>query len=205
MEEWDLLDFLTYVQQSSSIDPIKYQYFHQLFHKRTVIFNGAVEESIVECVYLPLKEFEEDDSDEPITLILNSTGGSVSDGFFFANYLTHFKKKLNIIVCGYAASMAAVILAAGGKNPNITRYCYPSTYALLHDGYVTVQAAEAKTANDIMAYNNKVDEDIRQFIVDNTNITAEQYDSKARHQWFLSAMDMLEYNIVDVVIGVDNA
>lgn len=198
------LDFLSFIEDASSLDITKYQYFHQLLHKRTIIFNSEVEESIIENVYLPLKEFEEDKSDEPITLILNSMGGSVSDGFFFANYLTHFKKKLNIIVCGYAASMAAVILAAGGNNPNITRYCYPSTYGLIHDGYVALSASEAKTANDIMAYNNQVDADIRQFILDNTNITAEQYDAKARHQWFLSAKEMKELNIVDVVIGVDN-
>ena len=198
------LDFLSFIEDASSLDVCKYQYFHQLLHKRTVIFNSEVEESIIESVYLPLKEFEEDNSNEPVTLILNSMGGSVSDGFFFANYLTHFKKKLNIIVCGYAASMAAVILAAGGKNPNITRYCYPSTYGLIHDGYVALSASEAKTANDIMAYNNQVDADIRQFILDNTNITAEQYDAKARHQWFLSSKEMKELNIVDVVIGVDD-
>lgn len=198
------LDFLSFIEDASSLDITKYQYFHQLLHKRTIIFNSEVEESIIENVYLPLKEFEEDKSDEPITLILNSMGGSVSDGFFFANYLTHFKKKLNIVVCGYAASMAAVILAAGGNNSNITRYCYPSTYGLIHDGYVALSASEAKTANDIMAYNNQVDADIRQFILDNTNITAEQYDAKARHQWFLSAKEMKELNIVDVVIGVDN-
>lgn len=198
------LDFLSFIEDASSLDPIKYQYFHQLLHKRTIIFNSEVEESIIENVYLPLKEFEEDKSEEPITLILNSMGGSVSDGFFFANYLTHFKKKLNIIVCGYAASMAAVILAAGGKNDNITRYCYPSTYGLIHDGYIALSASEAKTANDILAYNNQVDADIRQFILDNTNITAEQYDAKARHQWFLSSKEMKELNIVDVVIGVDD-
>lgn len=198
------LDFLSFIEDASSLDITKYQYFHQLLHKRTIIFNSEVEESIVESVYLPLKEFEEDKSDEPITLILNSMGGSVSDGFFFANYLTHFKKKLNIIVCGYAASMAAVILAAGGKNDNITRYCYPSTYSLIHDGYIALSASETKTANDILSFNNQVDADIRQFILDNTNITAEQYDAKARHQWFLSSKEMKELNIVDVVIGVDD-
>jgi ATP-dependent protease ClpP protease subunit len=56
--------------------------------KRTILLNSAVDESIVESVYLPLKEFEEDDSMEPVTLILNSIGGSVSDGFFLAHYIS---------------------------------------------------------------------------------------------------------------------
>ena len=87
---------------------------------------------------------------EPVTIILNSVGGSVSDGFFLANYLTTYKKPVNLYVMGYAASMAFVVLAACGKNPNITRYCYPSSYFLCHDGYVAISPSESKTAADIM-------------------------------------------------------
>lgn len=197
----DLETLVSIIEQVSgkSLDPSTFQYYNQLFNKRTIIFNDEVAEDIIEKVYLPLREFEEDYSNEPITLILNSLGGSVSDGFFLAHYLTHYKKKLNIIVCGYAASMAAVILCAGGKNENITRYCYPSTYGLIHDGYVALSTSEAKTADDIMEYNKKVDKDIRDFIINNTNITAEIYDNHARRQWFLSAEEMKEYNLIDVI------
>lgn len=197
----DLETLVSIIEQVSgkSLDPSTFQYYNQLFNKRTIIFNDEVAEDIIEKVYLPLREFEEDYSNEPVTLILNSLGGSVSDGFFLAHYLTHYKKKLDIIVCGYAASMAAVILCAGGKNENITRYCYPSTYALFHDGYVALSTSEAKTADDIMEYNKKVDKDIRDFIINNTNITAEIYDNHARRQWFLSAEEMKEYNLIDVI------
>jgi len=193
-------EFLAIPEKYSSVDVIEYQYFHQLLENRTIIFNSEIGEDIIETFYLPLREFENDGSDEPITIILNSVGGSVSDGFFLANYLASYKKKINLIVAGYAASMAAVILSAGGKNDNITRYCYPSTYVLIHDGYVALSASEAKTANDIMAFNNKVDEDIRQFILDNTNITPELDDSKARKQWFISAQEAKELNLIDVVM-----
>lgn len=197
----DLDELLALLEPQNSIDPVSYQYFHQLFDKRTIVFNQDVSENLIETVFLPLKEFEEDSSTEPVTLILNSLGGSVSNGFFLAHYIAHYKKKLNIIVTGYAASMAAVILCGGGKNDNVTRYCYPSTYALIHDGYIALQASEAKTASDIMAFNEKVDDDIRDFMLKNTNITAEQYDAKTRHQWFLSAKEMKELNLIDIIIG----
>ncbi len=197
----DLDELLALLEPQNSIDPVSYQYFHQLFDKRTIIFNQDVSENLIETVFLPLKEFEEDSSTEPVTLILNSLGGSVSNGFFLAHYIANYKKKLNIIVTGYAASMAAVILCGGGKNDNVTRYCYPSTYALIHDGYIALQASEAKTASDIMAFNEKVDDDIRDFMLKNTNITAEQYDAKTRHQWFLSAKEMKELNLIDIIIG----
>lgn len=199
----DEFDFLPFVQQASNLDPVGYQYFYQLLKKRTVIFNADVDESIIETVYLPLKNFEEDDSSLPVTLILNSSGGSISDGFFLANYLTHYSKKLNIIVCGYACSMATVILAAGGKNDNITRQCYPCSYALIHDGYVAISASEAKSASDVMSFNESIDTRIRQFIIDNTNITSELFDSKSRHQWFIHAQEMKELNLVDKILGVD--
>lgn len=193
-------EFLTLPEQVG-FSPVTYQYFNQLLNKRTVIMNVEIDESLIETVYLPLKDFEEDDSTLPVTLILNSPGGSVSDGFFLAHYLSHYKKPLNIIVTGCAASMAAVILSGGGKNPNVTRYCYPSTYALIHDGFVALAASESKTASDIMAFNDTVDKDIRQFILDNTKITAEKYDSMTRHQWFLSAKEMKELGLIDKIYG----
>ena len=178
-----------------------YQYFHQLLDNRTVLFNTYIDEDIVEKIYLPLKDFENDSSVEPVTLILNSPGGSVADGFFLAYYIAQYKKQLNIIVLGYAASMAAVILAGGGKNKNVHRMCYPSTYALVHDGYITMESSESKTAQDFMTFNNKIDDDIKAFVIKNTNITEELYNSKTRHQWFISAAEMKELNLIDEILG----
>lgn len=186
------------------LDITTYQYFNQLFNHRTIVFNKDIMEDIVETVYLPLKEFEADDSNTPVTLILNCIGGSVSDGFFLANYISQYKKPLNIIALGYSASMAATLLAAGGKNDNVTRYCYPSTYGLIHDGQVAIQASESKTAADIMAFNDSIDQQMRQFFIDNTNITAEEYDAHTRHQWFLSAEEMKKLGLIDKIIGVDD-
>ena len=196
MNETNFIELISKYDMS----PETYQYFHQLFDNRTIIFNQEVEESLVECAYLPLRDFENDDIQKPVTLILNSPGGSVSDGFFFANYLASYKKPLKIIVTGYAASMAAVILAAGGKNDNITRYCYPSTYALLHDGYIALATSESKTAGDLLNFNEKVDSQIREFVINNTNITEEEYDSHSRKQWFLNSEEMLEKGLVDVIL-----
>ena len=197
MESLDFLSALT----ETGLNPVDYQYFHQLFDNRTVIFNQEIQENIVECVYLPLRDFEKDDISTPVTLILNSPGGSVSDGFFLAHFLKNYSKPLNIIVTGYAASMSAVILCAGFNNNNIKRICYPSSYALIHDGYVALTASESKTAADIMAFNDEVDKQIRQFILDNSKITPELYDSKTRHQWFLSSNEMKELGLVDEIIG----
>lgn len=189
---------------NGTFDPVAYQYFHQLFDRRTVLFNDGIDENIVEKVYLPLREFESDDLDKPVTLIINSMGGSVTDGFFLAHYIAHYKKQLNIIITGCAASMAAIILAGGGNNPKVKRSCFPCSYALIHDGYVAISASETKTAQDVMAFNESVDAQIRQFIIDNTKITAEQYDAHARKQWFLTAEEMKKLNLVDEILYEDD-
>lgn len=185
-------------------DPITYQYFHQLLNKRTIILNEFVSDATVEKIYLPMKEFEEDSSTDPVTLILNSCGGSVSNGFYLAQYISMYSKPLDIIVPGMAASMAAIILAGGGKNENVIRYGFPATYVLLHDGYVALESSEARTADDIMEFNKSVDSDIRDFIIANTNITPELYDSYARKQWFIKGHELKELNMIDHIYGVDD-
>lgn len=196
------LDELFNSMQMYGFDPSMYQYFNQLLKHRTIIFNCDVQEDIIEKVYLPLRDFEQDDSMEPVTIIMNSSGGSVSDGFFLAHYISQYSKPLNIIVPGYACSMAAVILAGGGKNENVIRSCFPCSYALIHDGYVALAAQETKTATDIMAFNDNVDKQIREFFINNTDITEEQYDAHTRHQWFLTSNEMLEAGLIDRVYGV---
>lgn len=195
------LEELFKVLQISEFNPALYQYFNQLINHRTIIFNCDVQEDIIEKVYIPLREFEQDDSKEPVTIIMNSSGGSVSDGFFLAHYISQYSKPLNIIVPGYACSMAAVILAGGGKNENVIRSCFPCSYVLIHDGYVALSAQETKTANDIMSFNDSVDKEIRQFFIDNTNITGEEYDQHTRHQWFLHSDEMIKAGLIDRIYG----
>ena len=200
MEELTLEELAELISGITQFNPASYQYFNQLLNHRTVIFNQDVDENIIETVYIPLRDFEKDDSKKPVTLILNSTGGSSADGFFLAHYIATYKKKLNIIVPGYATSIATIILCGGGKNENVTRYCYPNSYALIHDGFITMQTQEEKSAADIMTFNDRVDKDIRQFVIDNTNITAEQYDAQTRKQWFITAEEMKQFNMIDKII-----
>ena len=70
-------DFLDFPIEASTIDIPNYTWFDNYLNNRTIIFNDEICENIVEKVILPLKKFEKDDSNEPITLILSSAGGSV--------------------------------------------------------------------------------------------------------------------------------
>ena len=163
-----------------------------MFNARTIIFNQEVDERIVERVAIPLLDFEQDNSNDPVTLILSTIGGSVSDGFILCNIIDQYTKPLNIIVLG-----------AGANNPNVTRKCYPFTYALLHAGS-TAFSGESLSVQDTLEFNRRVDDKVKQFITSHTKISEDEYLQHERKQWFLDADDMLKYGFVDEIIGKED-
>lgn len=197
------LEFLGFANDVSTLDPIMYQYFLQLLQKRTVILNSEIDENILETIVLPLKDFEKDTSTEPVTLILNTPGGSVADGLMLCNIIDNYKKPLEIIVPSYSCSMGTIILCSGNKNPNVTKKCYPFSFALFHSGQ-TIVGGETTTVDDIVDFNRGVNARIRDYVIENTNISPELYDSHYRKQWYLTAQEMLEYHLVDEIIGCDD-
>lgn len=197
------LSFLDFAEEISTLDPVMYGYFDSLLNNRTVILNQEITENIVETVFIPLKKFEEDDdTTTPVKLILNTPGGSVADGLMLCGLIDNYKKPLEIIIPGYACSMGTIILCAGNKNPNVTKKCYPFSFALFHSGETFV-GGESTSVEDVMQFNKNVSNNIRQYVIDNTNITAELYDAHYRKQWYLTAQEMLEYKLVDEIIGCE--
>ena len=191
------LDFLDCV---SNLDPTSFQYFDCLFNYRTIILNDEIDTPILETVILPLLKFEKDDISSPVTLILNTPGGAVSDGLTLCNIIDNYKKPLEIIVPSYACSMGTIILCSGNKNPNVTKKCYPFSFALFHSG-LTVLSGESTSVEDTMNFNKDVDERIKQYVIANTNITEEEYMSHHRKQWFINSSDMKRFGLVDEIIG----
>lgn len=187
------------VVQENGMDPCTFQYYNQL-KNRTILLNGYVDESFVEMVILPLKEFENDDSCTPVNLILNTGGGSVMDGLILVNIIDNYKKPLNIYVYGYACSMGTIILCAGNKNPNVKKFCYPFSFGLLHCGNVAVQG-EASSVEDTMVFNKKIDKLIKEYVIANTNITEEEYTYYERHQGYMLAPEMKEKGLINEIIG----
>ena len=196
-------EFLGFANEVSTLDPIMYQYFNQLLKNRTIVLNAEIDESILETVVLPLKDFEEQESDKPVTLILNTPGGSVADGLMLCNIIDNYKKPLEIIVPSYSCSMGTIILCSGNKNPNVIKKAYPFSFALFHSGQTYV-GGESTSVEDVMNFNKSVDNKIRDYIIANTNITEELYDAHHRKQWYISAEEMLKYGLIDEIIGSEN-
>ena len=192
-------DFLELAQNSCALNMETYQQFHQLMEQRTIIVNGEINEAVVENVILPLRDFEKDNSNEPVILILNTPGGSVADGLVLCNIIDSYTKPLHIYVLGYSCSMGTLILCSGNNNPNVTKFCYPFSFALLHLGHTTV-SGETGSVDDVIDFNRAVEQKIRQYITSNTKISEEEYDKHNRKQWYLTSEEMLEKGLINVII-----
>ena len=192
--------FLALIEDQSNLDSVMYQYFNHYKNHRTIIFNRAVDDSIVETVILPLLEFEKDNDQSPVKLIISTVGGSVSDGLILCNIIDNYKKPLEIYVYGYACSMGTIILCSGNKNSNVTKYCYPFSFGLFHAGYSAIEG-ESLSVEDQIEFNKKTDTMIRDYVVSHTNITAEEYKANERRQWYLNAQEMKEKGLIDIIIG----
>lgn len=194
----DITDLIT----QSGMNSVNYQYFNQLLNHRTITLNDAIDICLIENVILPLKEFEEDDSTSPVTLILNSPGGDVVTGLPLINIIDNYTKPLNIVVFGYAYSMGTILMCSGNKNPNVKKYCYPFSTFLFHAGSLTA-SGDTNNVRDYMDFAEKQDEEIKKYIFENTNITEEQWDKMNRREYYFNAHQAKEYGLIDVIIGED--
>lgn len=196
-------EFLGFAEATSSLDPVMYQYFKNLLNNRTIILNSEIDQDILETVVLPLQEFENDNITTPVKLILNTPGGSVADGLMLCNIIDNYKKPLEIIIPSYSCSMGTIILCSGNSNPNVTKKCYPFSFALFHSGQTYV-GGESTSVDDVIDFNRGVDNRIKDYVINNTNISVDLYEKHHRKQWYLTADEMLEYHLVDEIIGKES-
>ncbi len=182
------------------VDPVvRYQYFENLKH-RTIVFNRLVDEDILEYLILPLRQFEEDDSNEPVTLILNTCGGSTMAGLVVLNLIDNYKKPLNIHVYSYAMSMGAIILAAGNKNPNVHKYAHKFSIGLIHSGDVVLGQSTAGQAKDTMQFLQDIDKRIEQYFFENTNFTRAVWKKIKDKEFYMTADQMKQYGLIDEIL-----
>lgn len=174
-------------------------WFCRGMEERIINLNGEIYNDIVENVILPLKAMEKEDPTKPVTIYLNTFGGSVLDGLVLCEILDNIKCPVVIEVLGYAFSMGVYILMAGYNNPNVKKVCHNFSFGLLHAGSVSL-AGDAKKVRQTQRFNEAIDEKIRNYILTHSKITEEEYETHEDQEWYLYAEDLLKYGIVDEII-----
>lgn len=173
--------------------------YERLLSERIILLNDVITENTIEKVVTPLLRMENDGSGEKITIYLNTNGGSVFDGLVLCNIIERLKTKTDIIVLGYAYSMGSLILMAGKNNSNVKRYCYPFSTALIHGGSSFISGTSSQV-KDYFKFNEKYEKRIANYIVDHTNLTADDYAAIERFEAYMDSDEMLEKGLVDEIL-----
>lgn len=181
-------------------DPATYQYFKGLKERR-IVFNDEVTEDIVETVMLPLLDMDNDGTGLPITIVMNTPGGSLFDGMPLCDIIDGLKTPTTIFVPSHAYSMGGFFLMAGYNNPNVKKVCYKHSTALLHGGSAYMEGS-ASIVKDTFKFQEKYDEKLKEYVLTHSKITEAEYERMERYEWYMTSDDMLAYGLVDEVIGL---
>jgi len=139
---------------------------------------------------------ESEDPDKDISLYINSPGGSITAGMAIYDTMQYIKPDVSTLCMGQAASMAAVLLAAGVKGK---RFALPHVRIMLHQpmGGFQGQATDVEIqAREIL----RLREELNQIVTHHTGIPIEQIERDTDRDFYMSGTQAKDYGIVDEVI-----
>ena len=191
------MDLDTIITELSKDDSIESYWYYTDLKERVLHIFGEINPSILETVILPLQKFSA--CNEPITLKLHTTGGSVWDAAVLLDLIEKIKCPLTIEVLGYALSMGIYILMAGKNNPNVKRIAHSFSIGLIHPGSLALDG-DARKVKQIQKFNDKIENKLKNFLLQNTNMTPEEYELHEDEEYYLTAEDMLRLGIVDEIV-----
>jgi ATP-dependent Clp protease protease subunit len=177
-------------------DPIR----ERLFQSRTVIISGEVSQKLASSVMAQLLALSAE-SDDPITVFINSQGGHVESGDTIHDMIRFVKPRVRIVGTGWVASAGALIFVSV---PREDRYSLPHTRFLLHQpaGGVGGTAADIDIeAKEIV----KMRERLNRVFSEATGQPIERIEDDTRRNFWLSAVEAQEYGLVGSIIhGIDD-
>lgn len=177
-------------------------YLKDLKQRKLFIASNISQETIEDAVRHILQFNREDygipvEERKPIILYISSNGGDVDSGFELIDVIMNSSTPVYTINLGYQYSMGFLIGLAGKK-----RYAMPNAKFLMHDGNNFVFDSGAK-AQDRMEFNKKMENRIKNYILSRSKLTAEEYDSKYRIEWYMFCDEAREKGFIDYIIGED--
>jgi ATP-dependent Clp protease protease subunit len=171
--------------------------FSRLLKERIIFLPTYIEDEIANLVIAQMLFLEAEDPDKDIHLYINSPGGSVTAGMAIYDTIQYIKPDVSTICMGQAASMGALLLAAGARNK---RFALPHARIMIHQplGGVQGQATDIDIqAKEIL----RMREELNQILLHHTGQTMEKIQRDTDRDFFMTADQAREYHIVDEVIS----
>jgi ATP-dependent Clp protease, protease subunit len=166
--------------------------------KENIIFMGTpVDDSIANLIIAQMLFLEAEDPEKDISVYINSPGGSITAGLAILDTMRFVKPDIVTICVGQAASMAAVLLAAGAKGK---RFALPNARIVIHQPLMSGLAGQA-TDIDIAAREIlRMRERINDILVHHTGQPLKRIQDDTERDYIMSADQGKEYGIIDDVI-----
>ena len=171
--------------------------FSRLLKERIIFLPTYIEDEVANLVIAQMLFLEAEDPDKDIHLYINSPGGSVTAGMAIYDTMQYVKPAISTICMGQAASMGALLLAAGAKGK---RFALPHARILIHQplGGVQGQATDIDIqAREIL----RMREELNRILVYHTGMSMEKIQRDTDRDFFMTAEQAKEYRIVDEVIS----
>ena len=166
--------------------------------KDSIIFIGTpIEDSIANVVIAQMLFLEAEDPDRDIVLYINSPGGSISAGLAVYDTMQFIKPDVQTYCIGQAASMAAVLLAAGTRGK---RYSLPNSRIIIHQPLMSGLAGQASDidihAREIIRMRTRLNE----MLVEHTGQNMARIEEDTERDYIMTADQGREYGIIDEVV-----
>jgi ATP-dependent Clp protease, protease subunit len=173
-----------------------YDIYSRLLKERIIFLGGEVDDTVADLVMAQLIFLEYEDPEKDITLYVNSPGGVVSAGLAIYDTIQYIKPDVSTICIGQAASMGAILLAAGTKGK---RYALPHARVMLHQplGGAGGQASDvAIHAKEIIRIKNNLNEIIQKHSGQSLDVIKHDTD----RNFYMSAEEAKEYGLIDEIL-----
>jgi len=200
MAEPQGLGLIPMVIEQSGRGERAYDIYSRLLKERVVFLVGPVNEVSANLIVAQLLFLESENPDKDISFYINSPGGSVSAGLAIYDTMQFIKPDVSTLCIGQAASMGALLLAAGSKSK---RYCLPNSRVMIHQpmGGFQGQASDVEIhAKEILYLRAKLNE----IMAKHTGQTIERIARDTDRDNFLSADESMQYGLVDRILTSRN-
>lgn len=170
--------------------------YSRLLKERIIFISGPINDQVANLTIAQLLFLAHEDSKKDISLYINSPGGSVVAGMAIYDTMQFIKPDVSTICVGMAASMGAVILAAGEAGK---RFALPNSEILIHQvmGGAEGQATEIEiTAKQILKMKAK----LNQILAKHTGQKVEKIEKDSDRDYYLSASEAKDYGLIDDII-----
>lgn len=184
----------TVIEQTARGERI-FDIFSRLLRDRIVFIGTPIDDTIASLAIAQMLFLQGEDPTEPINLYINSPGGSITAGLAIYDTMQYIAPEVHTWCIGQAASMAAVLLAAGTPGH---RYALPYARILLHQpwGGLQGQATDIQIqAEEILRLRRWLNE----ILAKHTGQPVEKIQQDTERDYYMTAEEAREYGIIDVV------